>query len=351
MRPACLLLNAAGITRRRLTEAGLAPDVLREGVPEGLNLTPAERSHCAMLEAQDFVAAEQARAARAGATIIDLFDAAYPERLRQITDPPLALYCEGDPAWLAKPAVAIVGSRNATLYGTSAAEALAAQLALRGLVITSGFARGIDAAAHRAALRSGGATVAVLGGGLDIEYPRGHEALRGQIAARGCRVTEFPYGMNPTRLTFPRRNRIISGLSLGVIVVEAMYQSGALITARFAMEQGREVFAVPGNIFSAASQGPHQLLRDGAKLTVTASDVLDELAAVFSPAALASATPGPAAGTAEAMVVAALGGEPVHVDELARKLVLPMTQLMPVLSILELKRCVRQHPGKRFSLP
>ncbi len=350
-RPACLLLNAAGLTGRRLTEAGLDPTVLDMEVPPALALTPAERAHLDALRSSGFVAAERERAARAGCTMIDLRDPAYPDRLRQIADPPLVLYVDGDPAWLAKPSIGIVGSRNATLYGRSAAEALASQLALRGLVITSGFARGIDAAAHGAAIRSGGATIAVLGGGLDIPYPRGHEALRAQVAAHGCRVTEFPFGMNPTKATFPRRNRVISGLSLGVIVVEAMYQSGALITARFAMEQGREVFAVPGNIFSAASQGPHQLLRDGAKLTATAGDVLEELAGVFTPAALASPAPGATPGTAEAAVVAALGAEPVHVDDLARRLALPMTQLMPVLSILELKRCVRQHPGKRFSLP
>lgn len=302
-------------------------------------------------EATGFADKERARAERAGVTILTPDQEAYPDRLRTIPDPPTALYVAGDPAWLATPSVGIVGSRNATLYGRTAAEALASQLVLRGLTIVSGFARGIDAAAHAAAARAGGPTVAALGCGVDIDYPREHDALRRAILARGCLVSEFPMGLEPTPYTFPQRNRIISGLSLGVIVVEATDVSGALVTARHAAEQGREVFAVPGNLFAPTSRGPHRLIRDGAKLVESAEDVLEELAAHFTPTALASADPVPVAGTVEARVWAALGPEPVHVDELARRLALPMRQLSSVLSVLEIKRAARQHPGKRFSRP
>ncbi len=296
-----------------------------------------------------FAVRERDEARKRGWVILTPADAAYPDRLRRIPDPPLALYVQGDPAWLVKPSIAIVGSRQASPYGRAAAEALAGQLALRGIVITSGFARGVDAAAHAAALRAGGGTIAVLGCALDIGYPKGHEDLRRRVAEHGCLVSEFPIGTAPRKDTFPRRNRIISGLSLGVIVAEAHERSGALITARLAAEQGREVFAVPGPIFHATSRGPNRLIRDGARLVETAEDVLEELAAILPPMALASPAPGPAAGTEEARVAAALGPEPVLADELARRLALPMAQLLPVLSVLELKRCVRQHPGKRFS--
>jgi DNA processing protein len=191
----------------------------------------------------------------------------------------------------------------------------------------------------------------VLGCGLTVDYPHGHEALGDLVAAHGCLVSEFPLDTGPRKENFPRRNRIISGLSLGVVVVEAHERSGALITARHAMEQGREVFAVPGNVFAPSSRGPHRLIKDGAKLTESADDVLAELAAVFTPPPLASGGTGPAAGTLEAIVYAALSPDPVTADDLSRKLSIPMATLLPVLCVLELKRCARVHPGKRFSLP
>ena len=351
MEPACLLLNAVGVTLRRLGEdaltvaASLAPDRL----PGNLVLTSSERTRLRELQRVGFVEREHEQARRLGFEILNPCSPAYPKLLRQIPDPPLALYVKGSTSWLSQPAVAIVGSRNATLYGKSAAEALASQLALRGLTIVSGLARGIDAAAHRATLKSGGGTVAVLGCGGDIDYPRGHEELRHEIIKRGCLVTEFPFDTSPEKQRFPQRNRIISGLSLGVVVVEAQEHSGALVTARHALEQDREVFAVPGNMFAPTTRGPHQLLKDGAKLTEGADDILQELQGQFSPLPLASSGSEPASGTVEARVYAALGPDPVHVDELSRRLALPMSQLMSVLSLLELKRCVRQQVGKQFS--
>ena len=346
---ACLVLNAAGVTMRRFAEAGVSPADLPESAAR-LALNPHESALVTELTRLRFGEREREKALSQGWSVVDVTSPSYPQLLRQIADPPLALYVRGDPAWLSRPAIAIVGSRNATLYGRSAAEALASQLALRGLVITSGFARGIDAAAHRAAVRAGGGTVAVLGCGLTIDYPRGHESLRDMISQHGCLVSEFPLETGPRKENFPRRNRIIAGLSLGVVVVEAHEISGALITARHAAEQGREVFAVPGNVFAPSSRGPHRLIKDGAKLTESAEDVLAEIAAVFTPQPLASGGTTPETGTVEASVYSALTPEPVHADELARKLGLPMASLMSVLPVLELKRCARQHPGKRFSL-
>ena len=346
---ACLALNAIGVTLRRLTESGVAPADLPGALPR-IPLQPREAALMAELVRRGFADRELKEAAGRGWTVVDATSSTYPDRLKQIADPPLALYVHGDPSWLGRPAVGIVGSRMATMYGRSVAEALASQLALRGVVITSGFARGIDAAAHRAAVRAGGGTVAVLGCGLKVDYPRGHEALRDQIAAHGCLVSEFPLDGGPRKENFPRRNRIISGLSLGVVVVEAHERSGALITARHAAEQGREVFAVPGNVFAPSSRGPHRLIKDGARLTESAEDILTELAGVFVPQPLASGGEAPAPGTVEATVYAALTPEAVLADDLARRLGLPMATLLAVLSVLELKRCVRAHPGKRFSL-
>lgn len=346
----CLTLNAAGITARRLAEGPAAVVAfLNRGGPGDIPLTREEQRRVAALAEEGFAPREAEEARKRGLTILTPVSSAYPPLLLQIPDPPLALYVEGAAEWLARPAVAIVGSRNATMYGRSAAQALASQLAVRGITIVSGFARGIDGAAHASAIRSGGATVAVLGCGPDIDYPRGHGDLRRAVAGRGCLVSEFPLGRRPDRTTFPRRNRIISGLSLGTIVVEAQERSGALITARHALEQNREVFAVPGSIFSPSSRGPHLLLKDGARMIESAEDALAELSAQLPAAPLASAAPAPAAGTLEARVLEALRPDPVHVDELSQKLAVPMSQLMPVLSILELKRCARQHAGKQFS--
>jgi len=208
---------------------------------------------------------------------IALGDERYPELLRAIYDPPAVLYCDGSVEPGDRQAVAIVGSRQATPYGLRITETLAGELSALGFTILSGFARGIDAAAHRAALAAGGRTIAVLGCGLDVDYPPGHASLHAEIAGSGAVLTEFAPGTPPRATNFPRRNRIISGLALGVVVVEAADDSGSLITARLALEQGREVFAVPGPIDVPTSQGPHGLLKQGATLVETVDDIVEEL--------------------------------------------------------------------------
>ncbi len=224
------------------------------------------------------LAEEEIRLARRhGCEIVTQLDEGYPARLREIHDPPLVIYRKGRWPQPDEAAVAIVGSRRASLYGQQAAERLAYELALRGVTVISGLARGIDAAAHRGALRADGRTVAVLGSGMSRLYPPEHEALAAEVAERGAVLSEYPMGMAPLPHNFPRRNRVISGLSLGVVVVEAADRSGALITADMALEQGREVFAVPGPVDSVTSQGTHGLLKQGARLVTSVEDIMDEL--------------------------------------------------------------------------
>ena len=349
---ACLELNAAGLTLRSLAGAfspdGQQPDSWDE-VVSNAPLTASERARLAKRRNDCFAEKEIAAAHSLGYTLIHAMDEAYPALLKRIPDPPTILYVQGDPAWLSRPCIALVGSRNATSYGRTMAERLASQLASHGLTVVSGFARGVDRSAHEGAMRAGGGTVAVLGCSLDTDYPSGHGDLRKAVAARGCLVSEFPIGTGPAEYTFPRRNRIISGISLGVVVVEAMEKSGALITARHAMEQDREVFAVPGPVFSPTSRGPHALLRDGAKLVESVEDILEEIKPGFSEKEANTERSSPADGTMEFRILDAITAEPLHVDELGRKLSLPMAVLVPALSILELGGCIRQHSGKLFS--
>ena len=220
---------------------------------------------------------ELALAQRHGAALVTMDDPEYPAALRTIPDPPLALYIQGTLTEADRVAVAVVGSRRASLYGLQCAERLAGDLALRGVTVVSGLARGIDGAAHQGALRAAGRTVAVLGSGLARLYPEDHAPLAERIAESGAVISEYPMEAVPSAFNFPRRNRLISGLSLGVVVVEAAQRSGALITADCALEQGREVFAVPGPMTSATSQGTHHLLKQGARLVTSVDDIMDEL--------------------------------------------------------------------------
>ncbi len=219
----------------------------------------------------------KARANTLGAELVTLVDEAYPDGLRHLPDPPLALWVSGNPATLVRPAVAIVGSRNASPVGLETARRLARGLASAGLIVVSGLARGIDGAAHRGALQADGPTVAILGCGLDIVYPRQHRELAREVRATGCLVSELPPGTPPLPRHFPLRNRIISGLSRAVVVVEASDHSGSLITARMALEQGRDVLAVPGNVVSGCHRGCHALIKDGARLVETVEDILEEI--------------------------------------------------------------------------
>ena len=300
-----------------------------------------------------------------GADVLALDDGAYPQLLREIPDPPVALYVRG--AWracLEAPCVGLVGSRRCSTYGQNVAHSLARELASRGLTVVSGLARGIDAAAHRGALEAGGRTAAVLGTGLDEVYPRDHRRLADEILERGgALVTQFPLGTPPASENFPYRNRIISGLSLGVVVVEASENSGSLITARLALEQGREVYAVPGNITSGNSFGTNYLIKgSGAKLVQTWQDVVaefpPELAARLLPPELKRE--GKRSPTADAVARADLSemerrvwalltsDEVVHLDALAEKSGLPVHEVAGVLLGLELRELVRQLPGRCF---
>lgn len=276
-------------------------------------------------------------------------DADYPPLLREIPDPPLVLYVLGDRSVLAQPQIAIVGSRNPTPLGAQNAGAFAATLADDGLTITSGMALGIDGAAHRGALDVGGKTVAVTGTGLDRVYPARHRRLAHAIAAQGALVSQFPIGTPPRAENFPIRNRLISGLCLGVLVVEAALRSGSLITARLAAEQGREVFALPGSIHSPLARGCHALIRQGAKLVETAEHVLEELgplARVTSPTPkVASRREVPDLAPLERRLFKCIDHDPAHMDALIDRSGLTADIVSSILLQLELRGLVLVGPG------
>src|SRR5437870_6123940 len=298
-------------------------------------------------------------------TTIEISDVRYPGLLRNIPDPPPVLYVDGELEPVDVQAVAIVGSRHATLYGIRIARTLAEQLSRLGFTIVSGMARGIDRVAHEGALAAGGRTLAVLGWGLDVAYPPDHTQLRAQVAEAGALLTEFPLGSPPLAAHFPRRNRILSGLSLGVVVVEAAEGSGSLITAKLAAEQGREVFAVPGPIDAPTSRGTHGLLKQGAKLTETVDDILDELLpqleTMRTPLSQDSMVTGagkrrsfapkpPDLSSEEQVVLRVIGREPSHLDDLTEQSHLPAAEVARILLGLELKALVHQLPGQQYCL-
>jgi DNA processing protein len=279
-------------------------------------------------------------------SVVTLLDPDYPPLLKEIVDPPLALHVRGDRSLFARHAIAIVGSRRASPYAVNAAKHLAAPLASEAmLVVVSGLARGVDAAAHEAALDAHGATIAVLGTGIDVVYPKSNRALFRRIENEGLIVSEFPPGTPPLAQNFPIRNRIISGLSLGTVIVEATGRSGSLITARAAAEQGREVFAVPGSIFSKGTEGTHRLIQYGAKLVHDVNDVIDEIEGLGRLAK----KPDPLPPEPLRDVLEALSREDaVHVDDAAAKLGRPIPALAESLLQLELGGWVRSLPGSRY---
>ncbi|MGQ5521794.1 DNA-processing protein DprA [Chitinimonas sp. PSY-7] len=282
--------------------------------------------------------------------LLTLSDPDYPPRLLQIADPPPLLYLKGNAALLGRSGIAVVGSRNATPQGVQNAEAFSRELSLQGWCITSGLALGIDAAAHRGGLMGPGSTVAVVGTGLDIVYPARNHALAHEIARSGAIISEFPLGTPAKPGHFPRRNRIISGLARGVLVVEAALQSGSLITAREAAEQGREVFAIPGSIHSPVAKGCHLLIKQGAKLVETAADILDELGSDSGGMAQSSHyTDERGAIDAEAAaLLAVLGYDPVDIDTLTDRAGLTPEQSYAMLLTLELDGRVAKLPGGRY---
>ncbi|HUF18795.1 MAG TPA: DNA-processing protein DprA [Thermoanaerobaculia bacterium] len=279
--------------------------------------------------------------------VITWMDPEYPALLREIADPPAVLYTEGNLALLERNAVAVVGSRRASAYGQNAAAAIARSLSAAGVTVVSGMARGIDAAAHRAAMTEPGRTVAVLGTGIDQVYPRSHRQLAREIASSGLLLTEFSPGTPPRALNFPIRNRIIAGLSLGTVIVEATDRSGSLITARMAAEQGREVFGVPGPIFHAGSTGPHRLIQYGAKLVHDVDDIFVEipaLAAFAKPATVPTAS-----GLNDDPLLSLIRfDEGLSVDELAALSGRAGHDLAEDLLRLEAAGSIRSLPGARY---
>jgi DNA processing protein len=283
-------------------------------------------------------------ASLSGQHIITLADDAYPKALLEIADPPSLLYVRGNPALLQKRGLAMVGSRNATPQGLQTAENFARTLAAKGLCIVSGLALGIDAAAHRGALSAGGDTIAVIGTGTDRIYPARNKELALAIAEHGAIISEFPLGTPAIAANFPRRNRIISGLSRGVVVVEAAPESGSLITARLAGEQGREVFAIPGSIHSPVARGCHKLIKQGAKLVETANDILEELGNFAAPETQVETT----SPDDEHPLLTALGHDPCNLDDLVEYTGQSADQLLPELLMLELSGQIAPLPGNRY---
>ena len=332
---------------------------------ERLRLRPEAVESIALRDRMAAAAVELERVrALEGADVLALDDGAYPALLREIPDPPVTLYVRGSwRACLEAPCVGVVGSRRCSTYGQNVAAQLARELAARGVTVVSGLARGVDAAAHRGALEAGGRTAAVLGTGIDEVYPRDHRRLAEEILGKGgALVTQFPLGTPPVAENFPYRNRIISGLSYGVVVVEASENSGSLITARLALEQGREVFAVPGNITSRNSFGTNYLIKGaGAKLIQTWQDVVAEFppeiaAAILPPVVKAKGVasharptePDGLSETERAVLKLIPVDAPAHIDALAERSGLPVQDLSGPLLALEMRELVRQLPGRCY---
>jgi DNA processing protein len=302
---------------------------------------------------------ELAEIRKNGCTLLSWDEPAYPQRLREIYDPPPLLYVRGNPELLDRFAIAIVGSRRPTPYGVQMSERLARDLAERGLVIVSGLARGIDSCAHKGALAAArGATVGVLGSGIDVVYPKENKKLFAQMEERGVIISEFPLGSFPAPQNFPIRNRVIAGMALGVVVVEGAQYSGSLITARLAMEFGREVFGVPGNVTQPASFGPNVLIKQGAKLVTGWEDIIEELpteirAQLFpieaaSQQERATLFEKSLSETERTLFSLLSTDQAVHVDELVEQSGLNSSEVLASLFELEMKGSVRQLPGKQF---
>lgn len=293
---------------------------------------------------------EYLKAEAGGYRIYCYTDTDYPALLKKIPDPPPVLYCRGSFVYGDDAAIALVGTRNPSPMGSYHARELARELSAQGLTLVSGMARGIDSEAHWGALEAGGRTIAVLGSGIDVCYPPENEALMDRIAASGAVISEFALGTQPVPKNFPARNRIISGLSLGVVVVEATDDSGSLITAGFALEQGREVFAVPGSIENEGSRGPHKLIRQGAKLVESAKDILEDLAIPYLDLAAEEVGAGRMGqlDPVELQVYRCLTREPSHIDQIIRTTQLGVAQVNAILIQLEMKGFIKSFPGQLY---
>lgn len=327
------LAEAWNATRFELREAGLDQRTVRVIAEERVNIEPD---------------AEWERLQKAGVRTLTWNDPAYPARLKEIDDAPPLLYVKGDLLPQDDLSVAVVGTRRATPYGRQVAEEMSFQLAANRITIVSGLARGIDAIAHRSALQAGGRTLAVLACGLDLIYPPEYKKLASEIIERGALISEQPLGTQPRGDFFPRRNRILSGMSLGVLVVEGDIKSGALITVDFANDQGREVFAVPGSVFSTQSRGTNLKIQRGeAKLVLQVDDILEELNLQTAPQQIEMIELNPATDT-EAELLRHISREPVHIDEVCRESGLPVSTVSSLLAMMELKGLIREIGSKAY---
>jgi len=357
-------LGVGSITYRKLIDFAGGAERIFSIPPSELRDVPEIRGETVrtITEFQDWepIQIELEQVEATGARLVPWQDPSYPQNLRQIHDPPPILYLRGEILEQDALALAVVGSRYPTEYGTSVVEMIVRDLASRGITIVSGLARGIDTLSHATSLAQRGRTLAVLGSGIDIVYPRENEPLFSDITRNGAVLTEFPLATPPAPEHFPRRNRIISGLSLGVLVIEASVRSGSLITASFALEQGREVFAVPGKITSARSRGTNQLIQQGAKLVSNADDILEELSSfldtdMLSPASSHRAgdvpsppptyhfTPG------EETLFNLIQEEPVSIDQIISQTGMPLGEISDGLLSLELKGIILRLPGQQYS--
>ncbi len=340
------LMDALGSVEAVLQADG---DVLRRVPGVGNEMTARILEQRERLDPQ----AEEEKAAGSGVRIVTRVDAEYPKRLLQIYDPPLALYVKGTLQSRDECGIALVGSRRTSHYGLETSERLAFLLAQNGVTVISGLARGIDTAAHRGALKGRGRTLAVLGGAMDCLFPAENAGLAEEIAQSGAVMTEYPFGRQPDKTTFPVRNRIVSGISQGVVVVEADATSGAMITANQAMEQGRTVFAVPGRVDAAGSRGPHRLIKQGARLVETVDDILEELQTLLP---MPTATPKEAVrkvslteAEQDILRLLEVDGE-ADVDTLIRKSGRRAADISALVMGLEIKRMVKMLPGQRVGL-
>jgi DNA processing protein len=353
---------ASRLSARLLKEFGSPDEVFRAPLPrlERCNLPSAVAQ--AVFKKQLFKRAEKELASTHNidrCRLLNWTEPEYPQSLLQIYDPPVLLYVRGDVQVLAQPCISIVGTLRPTLYGMQMAERLGREMAARGLVVISGMARGIDAIAHQGAMAVNGRAIGVLGTGIDICYPKENKKLYEKVLERGAIISEFPLGTHPSPENFPIRNRIVAGMPLGVVVVEGAQHSGSLITARLAMEFGREVFAVPGNVTQPVSFAPNQLIKQGAKLVTNAEDVIEELPTPIR-AALVQAEQ-PEAAQRNLLLAASLNSsekkiydllsvdDPSPIDDIVERSALNSSEVLATLFDLEMKGVVRQLPGKQFS--
>jgi DNA processing protein len=341
------------VTFRRLLERFDSPErVLKASTGELSRVKGVGAPVVASIKSHDYRAGAERECeavARSGARVVTFVAPDYPKALLEIPDPPPYLYVKGELCG-SETAIAVVGSRRASPYGMLVTTKLATALAERGVTVVSGMARGVDTAAHRGALNGGGRSIGVLGCGIDVIYPPENRKLFDEMTGKGAIVSEFPMGTLPLAENFPRRNRIISGMSRGVLVVEATENSGSLITARLALDQGREVFAVPGNINSSASRGTNRLIKEGAKLVESVEDILEELPERCGRTVPASVGPDLGLAPREAGLYTLLADAPLHIDDLIAKSGLTVGEVSATLLRLELMGAVMQLPGKIFAI-